>query len=258
MKHIISYSGGKGSAASVLLAMENNLDFDVVFADTLIEDKELYELTDQLEKVIGKPIIKLTDGRTPWDVFLDKRYIGNNFTAHCSQVLKTDMVRKYIDTHYDKNDWLILVLGMGGSETDRLERAQRNWPNLWVKSLLIKYKLHSQTDISNLLLKYGLKIPRLYELGFPHNNCGGFCVRAGLKQFALLLETFPERFAHHENLMEKTMAAIGPTAKPFLSYTKDRERKFITLKQFRELYQSNQLTISPFDFQGCACFVDEV
>lgn len=256
-KYIISYSGGKGSAASVLLAHENNLDFDVIFADTLIEDEDLYRLNDDIEKIIKKPIIKLTNGKTPWEIFKDKRYIGNNMTAHCSQELKTKMVQNYIKANY-KNTWATLILGMGYSEIDRIERARQNWKYIClVDSLLIKYKLYSNTAIDNLLYKYWIKTPRLYKLGFLHNNCGGFCVRAGLKQFALLLQHFPIRFKEHEDAMENTMAAIGPTAKPFLRATIDGVFQYITLKQFREYYYSGKLSISPYDIGGCGCFVDK-
>lgn len=256
MKTIISYSGGKGSAASVLLAHEHQLDFNVIFADTLIEDEDLYKLNEDIEKIIGKPIIKLTDGRTPWQVFRDKWYIGNSRTAHCSQELKTNIVRRYINENYN-NVWCELILGMGWSEIDRLERARVNWNPIPVESLLIRYKLHSQTKIDELLYKYWIRTPRLYKLGFPHNNCGGFCVRAGLKQFALLLENFPERFKQHEEEMERTMKQIGSTAKPFLKATVDGTQIYITLKQFREYYRASKLSISPYDFAGCACFVDE-
>lgn len=36
--------------------------------------------------------------------------------------------------------------------------------------------------IKNLRL-LGIKPPRLYSMGFAHNNCGGFCVKAGKGHF---------------------------------------------------------------------------
>ena len=76
MTYQISFSGGMGSAVSALVAYENGLDFNLIFADTLIEDEDLYRFNQDVAKAVGKEIIQLTDGRTPWDVYIDKRWIG--------------------------------------------------------------------------------------------------------------------------------------------------------------------------------------
>ncbi len=55
----------------------------------------------------------------------------------------------------------------------------------------------------------GIAPPRLYAMGFPHNNCGGFCVKAGQAHFALLLRTMPERYAYHEAKENELRAELG-------------------------------------------------
>jgi hypothetical protein len=255
-KQVISYSGGNGSAASVLLAHEHGLDYEVFFCDTLIEDEDLYRFNADLEKVIGKPINVLCDGRTPWDVFEDSRYIGNTRVAQCSRVLKTDLMRTTLKSLW-RDDEYRLILGMAFGEIDRIERAQVNWNPVEVGSLLVDYKVNTRPEIEAVLARHGLKTPRLYEKGFPHNNCGGFCVRAGLKQFATLLEVFPERYAQHEARMVQAMEKIGPTARPFLRKQIDGVTHYLTLKEFREAYQAGTIRVDPYDFGGCACFVDE-
>lgn len=259
MKHIISFSGGLGSAVSAILAWENNLDFEMIFADTLIEDEDLYRFNQDIENLIGKSIIVLTDGRDPWEVYEDKRWIGNSRTAHCSQELKTKQVKEYLQNKYKKQGIYInicLNLGMGTSELDRIERAEEQWRPLPVKSLLREYRIFP-SNYPDIIKKYNIDIPRLYTYGFPHNNCGGFCCRAGLKQFATLLEVFPDRFMWHENRMEKAMNKIGSTAKPFLKRVINGEVEYLTLKRFRELYEAGDIEISPYDYGGCGCFVDE-
>ena len=54
---IVSFSGGIGSAASALVAHENELEFQCVFADTLIEDEDLHRFMDDVARVIGKECI---------------------------------------------------------------------------------------------------------------------------------------------------------------------------------------------------------
>ena len=44
----------------------------------------------------------------------------------------------------------------------------------------------------------GLVVPRLYRLGFAHNNCGGECVKGGQAQWIRLLRIFPDRYARAE------------------------------------------------------------
>ena len=49
MTYQISFSGGMGSAVSALVALESGgLEFNLIFADTLIEDEDLYRFNDEV------------------------------------------------------------------------------------------------------------------------------------------------------------------------------------------------------------------
>lgn len=253
MTYQISFSGGMGSAVSALVAHEMGLEFNLIFADTLIEDEDLYRFNEDIARAVGKEIIHLKDGRTPWDVYIDKRWIGNTRTAHCSTALKTDQVKKWLDKNASPDD--PLILGMDYSEVDRLERAQKNW-NRPVRSLIIENKIY-RPKFQWYLDKYKIQRPRLYDLGYMHNNCGGFCCKAGLVQFERLYRTNPERFAYHEVEMERAMSAIGDTAKPFLRQVYDGELQYLTLRDFREELEKKTLELPMFDDEGCGCFIDE-
>lgn len=249
----ISFSGGMGSAISALIAKENGLDFNLIFADTLIEDEDLYRFCNDISAACGKEIITLCDGRTPWQVFVDKRYIGNSRTAHCSGELKTDQVRQWLS--FNAKDTDPIVLGMDWSEMDRIERAQRRWDRP-VVSLLNQYRI--TRDMHDAILKrYGIEKPRLYKMGWSHNNCGGFCVKGGQVQMERLLRMFPERYAYHEKQMDDAMQIIGSTAKPFLRITLAGDLKYVTLKEFRELLETNRAELPMFDAEGCGCFTDD-
>lgn len=251
-RHIISVSGGMGSTISALLAMENKLNFDCVFADTLIEDEDLYIHLDQLQDVLRRKIVRVKDGRDPWQVFADKKWIGNTRTAHCSSELKTEQVKSWVARTSTETD--VLVLGMDLSEMDRIERAQKNW-NIPVVSLLNEFKFE-RPKWDAMFLKYGLTKPRLYKMGWTHNNCGGFCVRAGLRQFELLLINFPHRFAYHEQRMNEIMAK-NPKLKPFLRKMENGKTRYITMTEFREDYEAKNINIDIFDLGGCGCFTSE-
>lgn len=124
-KYWISYSGGISSAVSCILADDLELDYEIIFADTTVEDVDLYRFNNDLCKTLSKDMITVTTGMNPWDSFVKHRWIGNTRTAHCSSDLKTDPIRKFMDKFAGPDD--ILVLGMNWDEIDRVERAQKNW-----------------------------------------------------------------------------------------------------------------------------------
>ncbi|MEK5358187.1 hypothetical protein [Paenibacillus sp. FSL L8-0709] len=54
--------------------------------------------------------------------------------------------------------------------------------------------IYNIIDNDKALKKHNILQPRLYDLGFTHNNCAGRCVKAGQKHFRTLRETRPEVF----------------------------------------------------------------
>lgn len=252
----ISFSGGLGSAVSALAAHKHGLEFRLIFADTLMEDPDLYRFIRDVADRVDHEVIWLTDGRTPWDVFEDVKFIGNTRTAHCSTVLKTNVVKDWLDANAEPDE--PLVLGMDWSEMDRIERAQVRWEPRPVVSLLNQLKVYRPT-YPKWLKDYDLRAPSLYDAGFPHNNCGGACVKQGLAGWATLLEKYPQRFAESEDRMIAAMEKIGQTARPFLRKTINGKIEYLTLTQFREMYQAGQIKIDPYEdgAGACGCFIDD-
>lgn len=87
---------------------------------------------------------------------------------------------------------------MNWDEEHRLTRSKKFWSPYEVGSLLLESPWIVQDDMLNLLKENGIEPPRLYGLGFPHNNCGGGCVKAGHAHFRHLLKTMPEVYAEWE------------------------------------------------------------
>jgi hypothetical protein len=255
-KHVISYSGGASSFVAAHLAVEKygKENVELVFCDTLIEDEDLYRFLEEGATALGVPLIKLVDGRDPWAVFKDKRYIGNSRTAHCSIVLKREQFEKYIKENYKPGE-CVIHFGFDFFEEGRFKRAKVNWAPYECQALLTEPPFYSRVQILQIIDDYELELPRLYEKGFVHNNCGGFCVRAGQGHFALLLKTFPDRYKHHEEKEQELLAAI-PTTKPFLTIQRDKKRQYISLKEFRQMLQRKE-AYDQYDMGGCGCFSDD-
>jgi len=101
--------------------------------------------------------------------------------------------------------------------------------------------------------QFGIKKPYLYSLNFGHNNCGGFCVKAGLGQFKLLYEQLPERYSFHEQ-QEQEAIAIG--GKPFLAKQINNKKRYISMKDYRiEYLEKGKAEQFKFDIGGCGCAI---
>ncbi|MFD4820871.1 hypothetical protein [Peribacillus butanolivorans] len=102
----------------------------------------------------------------------------------------------------------------------------------------------------------GIKIPKLYKLGFSHNNCSGMCVRGGQGHFIHLLKTFPDRYAWLENYEKEMQAYLGQEV-TILKRTRNKVQENLSLEQLRKEYQANQTEqIDMFDIGGYGCFVN--
>lgn len=255
--YIVSYSGGLGSFFSAYLLKKEkpNAEIKLVFCDTLIEDEDLYRFLDESAKALNLPLIKIADGRNPWQLFEDMGFQGNSRIAPCSSQLKRKVFNSWLSDNYPDKEDFVVVMGIDFQEIERLERAKKN-NNYKIIAPLCEKPYLFDSDKEMILKEYNLKKPRLYEMGFPHNNCGGFCVRSGLAQFERLYKNFPERFLWHEKSQQELMKNKPKADRPFLRKTINGKLNYITLKEFREKYlnlSQNEL----FDFGGCGCFVDE-
>lgn len=187
--------------------------------------------------------------------FVDRKYIGNSRTAHCSAVLKTDLIEAHLDTFADPND--AIVIGFSFDEDERQARAVKRWAPRPVRSLIAEHRLSGGAVEDLVCGKYGIRKPRLYDMGFVHNNCGGMCVRGGQGQFALLLDKRPALYARHEQRNEWAKKMIGETAGGFIRVKRDGVTEYLSMKEFRERVESGALVPARYEMGGCGCFTDD-
>ncbi len=196
--HLVNVSGGAASAVCLLRVIERYGRDNVraVFADTRIEDPSLYRFLDDLGRVAGVEIQKLSDGRSAWDVFEAEAMWTNPQTGGClaSYHLKKIPLRRYRESLGLTPETCVNYVGFDASERDRMERIakadapwQFDFPLSWKPVLL-------RCDQLDYLESRGLVPCDMYERGYSHANCGGTCVLAGLKQWAMVYQDYPERF----------------------------------------------------------------
>ncbi|WP_059170470.1 phosphoadenosine phosphosulfate reductase family protein [Bacillus sp. FJAT-27445] len=257
MKHVIMYSGGVGSfMAAKLVAKEVPVEnIILLFTDTRTEDEDLYRFVEETSIALGVQLVKLCDGRNVWEVFKDVRYLGNSRVAPCTRILKQKPARDWVINNF-KPDEVILYVGIDWTEIHRLEKIETNWKPYTIKAPLCEEPYITKEEIYHEILKYGIKIPRLYNMGFAHNNCGGFCVKAGQAHFKNLLLSLPERYSYHENKEEELINFLQKDVS-ILKRQRNNEIEKITLKKLREEIESQSDSIDLFDFGGCGCFIEE-
>lgn len=260
MTHIVAYSGGLSSfeVARRVLAEHPPADVRLVFTDTNTEDEDLYRfLADSINYLDAWESFVHIDngGKTIWDIFREQRFMGNSRIDPCSRFLKRVPFRQWIRDEGYTRLTATLYYGIGPHEAHRLTRLIDRWSPFVVKAPLVDlaYTKEQLNDyLTSVAESCGLQIPRLYDLGFEHNNCGGFCVKTGQRQMRHLLETMPERYAYHEAQQENLFSIIEPHG--FIRQSQHGTVTYLTLKQFRERVEQGA-PVQPYQDGSCACFI---
>lgn len=257
MKHVVMFSGGAGSWAAakrVKAAMVEGDELVLLFADTLVEDLDLYRfLVQAADNVEAGALVVIMDGRTPWQVFEDERYIGNTRVDPCSHHLKRRLLDKWRDANCDPTNTIIYV-GLGWYEPQRVERLKARVGQWRYEAPMADEPHLSPDDVLAWLRAEGIEPPRLYAAGFTHNNCGGFCVKAGHAQFARLLKFNRPYYLENEN-HEQRLRGLGING----TVLRDRSGgalKQLSLRAFRLRLEGNPDDYDANDVGGCGCAID--
>lgn len=259
VQRVVMFSGGDGSwATAKRVANRHGTDgLILLFADTREEDEDTYRFLEEAAANVGGQLVKTAEGRSVWEVFRDKRFLGNTRVDLCSRILKREWLRTWLDEHCDPAH-AVVYLGIDAEEAHRAERAAPRWEPYTVEFPLLRPPM-TKAMVRRWRQNAGLREQRLYALGFPHANCGGFCVKAGQAQFELLLRTMPERYARHEAEEEALRTDLGKDVAILRDRTGGLTRP-LTMRSFRERIEA-QGSFDRAEWGGCGCFaplVEEV
>lgn len=276
MEHIVFFSGGIGSwAAAKRVAEKQGTDnLHLMFTDTKAEDPDLYRFLYEAAANVGGRLHILEDGRDIWQVFKDVRLMGNSRQDPCSRILKREFADKWIAENFTPDN-ATFYLGIDWTEEHRYHRTRKikHDNGGWIyKAPLCEAPYLEKADLFDWAKREGLEPPKLYSYGFPHNNCGGFCVKTGQAQFKLLFDRLPYRYLDLEEKELEVYEEIGKN--PFIRVAASqlppgaaeeydikiagkRETAYLTMREFRLIFlTASDCQIDLFDFGGCGCFVD--
>jgi len=205
------------------------------------------------------------EGLNIWQVFERERFIGNNRKDTCSKFLKRVKSHSWIKSNFSTGN-ADIAIGIDWSERHRWERARKNW-DFNLVAPLIDLNLDKSEYEAVVLADTGIKRSEAYDIGLAHDNCGGFCVKAGLGHFKLLWEKDPSRYLYHERKLEEAMESIGRY--PFLKKTVNKQTYYVSMKEYREYLETGKLVVDgdlivcepvdqtgdALDIGGCGCAI---
>ena len=290
--HVVMMSSGAGSWAAAKRVVEKHGTENVflLFCDVkgtnpsphAGEDPDNYRFLRQAAANVGAPLVWLMEGRDIWQVFADEHMLGNNRAPICSMRLKQEPARRWMEANCDPES-TIIHLGLDWTEEHRHEKNRRGWAPWTVEYPMMWEPWIDKGQVFDWLQAEGIAPPSLYDLGFAHANCGGFCVQMGQKDARRLLLANPERYAYHEDREQAFRAEHGDFAfmvdrrhdailthfnlaaddverrddkKWYVRSTGERlpGRVPLTMRTFRERLEQNATLFDASDEGPCACF----
>ncbi len=206
IRHIVSLSGGKDSAALAIYMKKQypQLSVEYVFCDTGCELPETYEYLDRIEALLGARIIRLSaldlldiekkPKRTPFDIWLDEvfgGYLPNPRSRWCTRILKIKPFETYVG-----NDHAYSYIGIRFDENRDGYVAKKppvlsQQPNI-IPVYPFKDDAIGLSDVKRILEESGLGLPSYYKWR-SRSGCY-FCFYQQIGEWQRLKENHPELF----------------------------------------------------------------
>ena len=206
IRHIVSVSGGKDSAALAIYMRQNypQIPAEYVFCDTGCELDETYEYLECLEALLGVDIHRLNaldslgvekkPGRNPFDMYLNEIYSGylpSPRSRWCTRVLKIEPFEDYVG-----DSRAYSYIGIRGDE-DRDGYISKKPPSISQQPNIIPiYPFKDDglglLDIVQILEESGLGLPEYYKWR-SRSGCY-FCFYQQIGEWQRLKQEHPDLF----------------------------------------------------------------
>ncbi len=185
VRHILSLSGGKDSAALAIYMRDRIKDMEYVFCDTGKELKETYRYINKMEAYLGKPIIRLNPVYS-FDHWLEVfgGYLPSPLARWCTKQLKLRPFEQYCG-----DDIVHSYIGIRADE-DRVGYISHN-PNI---NPIYPFKEDGiiKKDVFKILEKSSVGIPGYYKWR-SRSGCY-FCFYQKKAEWVRLKQHHPDLF----------------------------------------------------------------
>ena len=164
IRHILSLSGGKDSAALAIHMRDRVSDMEYIFHDTDKELPDTYAYLDRLEDYLGKKIVRTTFGTTFDDLL--RRYGGmlpSNHRRWCTRMMKLKPLEDYLG-----DDPCINYVGIRADEA-RIGYISHK-PNI-TAAFPFREDGIDYDDVQRILRESGIGMPPYTEWGRTRSGC---------------------------------------------------------------------------------------
>lgn len=197
MTHILCYSGGKDSTATLIyLIKEKGITPIVTFQDTGNESKTTYEYIDYmsglLQKWTGTKILKLKGEFDFLSLAIKKKRFPSMKARFCTEWLKIVPFLRWLEQQSFSGNCTIIT-GIRAAESKARSLRKEHEPKssygrpLW--NAIISW---SAKEVFAIHKKYNIEINPLYKKGMKRVGCFP-CVNAGRNELLVLDRYYPER-----------------------------------------------------------------
>lgn len=199
VRHILSLSGGKDSAALAIFLRDRVENMEYMFSDTNKELPETYEYLDRIEAYLGKPVVRL-NAQVGFDHWYEMYggMIPSNHRRWCTRALKLKPFEDFVG-----NDPVFNYVGLRADEDRQgyISHKANITPVYPFREHGLKLK-----DIEEILRDSGIGMPPYTKWGRTRSGCY-FCFYQQKIEWVRLKETYPELYdkaKEYERPYEKT------------------------------------------------------
>ncbi|MGR9441636.1 hypothetical protein [Rhizobium leguminosarum] len=202
-------------------------------------------------------LIWLVEGRDPWEVFRDRKFLGNSRIDPCSKKLKREVLAAWLDANANRDEDVVCV-GIGTHESHRYTPlAIRMAEDGWRYEAPLIGTMEGEIGAFHYLAKASIERPRLYRKGYIHNNCGGYCIKGGHAHYQNRFSVDRDRYDYDAMMERKLAAYLGKPVTMMTDRAGDNVKKPLSLDDFADrLLADPQLALIPYEpgSSGCGCF----
>ncbi len=172
-----------------------------IYIDIDDQEPDTMRFIKDCEKALGKDIeiLKSEYGNVENAILAAGVISLRGGFAPCTNYLKKRVRKQWEENHQNEN--ITYYWGMDVNEVNRAERLKESMPQFEHRFPLIENHLSKESSHA-ILEKLGIKRPRMYDLGYPNNNCVG-CIKGGMGYWNKIRKDFPEVFESRSLLERK-------------------------------------------------------
>lgn len=250
-----------------------------VSADTPIEEYQgnpewrawLADLRERATTAMPE-LVWLVEGRDPWEIFRDRRFLGNSQVDLCSRIAKRELADDWAMGHCNRMGELFgaadtFAVGIGMDERHRFDdneggglrprKAEAGW-HYHAPLIDAEEAEEHLTLLFAPVEQLGVRGQRMYRQGYKHGNCGGFCIKAGMAHWANRFRVAPDRYAYDAMMERKLGVYLGKPIAMLTDRSGGTGKRPLTLDAFARRLRAQPT--KKYEYQpgesGCGCMTD--